>query len=49
MEEYLQGIENAIRDHTREDGSCAYGYTDGFYWEGECPLCGRDETQGEAQ
>lgn len=25
-----------------EVSACAQGLTDGFYWEGHCPLCGRD-------
>jgi hypothetical protein len=36
-----------ISGHRSAEGRCLYGYTDGFYTEGECPLCGRND-KGES-
>ena len=36
-----------LMGHKNDDGDCMYGYTDGFLTEGECPLCGRGNNEGE--
>jgi len=36
-----------IISHRRNDGSCSFGYTDGYITEGHCPLCGHDTNTKE--